>query len=338
MGQPAEDYAADRVPAFGNNRRFWTTMAAVFLSLVVLGEVWARSMGVTPMPNDTPGSWALTREDVQPEDVVIIGTSRGQRAIDPAVLQRYTDLRVVSLARTSTGVLPIVRHMAEDETFVGTLIIDIHPNHWQYAGERLTGNINAAGLLAAHRNRASSLPAEAWLARQLQRRVAIFSPEFDPIGIVRALVGMRPSPGHNHLRFTERRFVEFVPEHFDEARHDRIQARKNQRLAEMPVAQAQGIADAAAELLEPVETLRQRGVRVVFVRTPSSKFSRERENHRVPRELVYDTLAETVGGEWFHFEDAVFDPELNCPDGSHLDTPSAHVFTAWLAETVFGNE
>ncbi len=336
MGVPERQYASDRVPEFGDNRRFVVAFVALFLLICVLGEVWARSMGVVPMVNDTPSSWSLMRASVEPEDVVIVGTSRGQRAIDPALLEDFTDgRRVVQLARSGTGVLPVLEHFAEDESFRGMLIVDIHPNHWQYPGERLPGNLNGRALVGAYTNRASSLSLEMWLASILSRRLAILSPEFTPDGIVRAIGKIDPIPGQDILRFTERRFVEFDTRWFDEEEHDRRQAKKNENLAESAVADPDSVREAAGELRRATERLRERGVRVVFVRTPSSKFSRERENHRVPREVVYEALVNEVGGEWFHFEDVEFDPELNCPDGSHLDTPSAHRFTAWLGQTLF---
>lgn len=337
MSDASRQNATERAPDFADNRRFWIGLLAAFVLLCILGEVWARSLGVEPMLNDTPSSWALMRESVGPDDVVVVGTSRGQRGIDPAVLQEYAgDRRVVLLARTGTGALPVVEHLAEDETFRGTVIVDIHPNHWQYSGSRLAGNLNGWALIAAYENRAASLPLEMTISRWFQRRVAILSPEFTIDGIVRAIGRIDPVPGRNHLRFTERRFVEHDGRWFDEVAHDRLQARKNENLAESAVADRNRVAEAAAELRAPVEALRQRGVRVVFVRTPSSKHSRERENHRVPRNIVFDTLVEEVGGEWLHFEDATFEPTLVCPDGSHLDTASAHVFTRWLGEVVFG--
>lgn len=338
MGVENRQYASDRVPEFGDNRRFVVAFVAVFLVICILGEVWARNMGVVPMVNDTPSSWALMRDSVEPEDIVIIGTSRGQRAMDPAVLDDFTaGQRVVQLARSGTGVLPVLEHFAEDESFRGTLIVDIHPNHWQYPGERLPGNLNGRALVGAYTNRASSLALEMWLGGILSRRLAILSPEFTPDGIVRAIGQIEPIPGQDILRFTERRFVEFDTRWFDEEEHDLRQARKNENLAESAVADPASVREAALELSTPTELLRERGVRVIFVRTPSSKHSRERENHRVPREIVYDVLVAEVGGEWLHFEDVEFDPELNCPDGSHLDAPSAHRFTAWLGETLFGS-
>jgi hypothetical protein len=336
----ASDYAAHRVPPLRAPRGFWVALVLGFAVLFGAGERWARELGVAPMVNDTPSSWSLMRSAVGPRDVVVVGTSRAQRGIDPAVLAEYTGgTPVVQLARSSSGALPILEELAADESFVGTVIVDILPNHWRLLPDAVDGNLNARALLEAHGNRAVSLPIEDALRRFFARRLAVASPDFSVAGIARALAGVPPIPGQNPLRFTERRFVELDARWFDAETALRRQQRANRNLAESAVADPEVVRAAAAPLREATERLRARGARVAFVTLPVTGLVLEREAHQVPRALVFDTLAAEVGGEWLHWQDAVaaglLDDALVCPDGSHLDTDSAHRVTRWLGRALF---
>ena len=85
-----------------------------------------------------------------------------------------------------------------------------------------------------------------------------------------------------------------------------------------------------------VERLRARGVKVVFIRCPSSGTLREMETTYSPRAGFYDRILAATGAPGIHFEDY---PELagfDCPEWSHLTADDALIFTERLMPILEG--
>ena len=79
-----------------------------------------------------------------------------------------------------------------------------------------------------------------------------------------------------------------------------------------------------------VDTLRNRGAKVVWVRPPSTGTLREIEHKFSPRPGFWDRMLQATGAPGIHFEDH---PELSgfdCPEWSHLTAEDAVRFTEAL--------
>jgi hypothetical protein len=85
-----------------------------------------------------------------------------------------------------------------------------------------------------------------------------------------------------------------------------------------------------ARAVAAVAKLRARGVRVVFVRAPSSGEVLEGERRRYPREKTWDLLLARTGAPGIHFEDHPDMQELRLPEWSHLAGADADRWTAAL--------
>lgn len=83
-----------------------------------------------------------------------------------------------------------------------------------------------------------------------------------------------------------------------------------------------------------VDKIKARGGDVVFVRTPSSGWFWEGEQHGFPREKYWDRILSTTGCKGFHFTDYPETDHYECPELSHLSPADAVLYTKHLASTL----
>jgi len=82
--------------------------------------------------------------------------------------------------------------------------------------------------------------------------------------------------------------------------------------------------------VKAVAKLRARGVRVLFVRAPSTGPYLEYDNRLFPRASSWDVLLKKSGAPGIHFEDYPELQGLEQPEWSHLAHADANKFTAAL--------
>jgi len=127
-----------RVPS-GPWVRTW--LLALLLIFLVLGtlEVFWRTNDFKPSIQDGIGLWCQIRRRVRNADstcVAILGDSRTQLAIDPQILaEEYGGNAILMLAKPTTSPLPLIRHLARDTSFRGTILCGVNPTYF-FNGER----------------------------------------------------------------------------------------------------------------------------------------------------------------------------------------------------------
>lgn len=94
---------------------------------VAAWEIHARRSGYVPTLNDTADLWAEARTTVEPDSVVLIGTSRMLFDIDLDVLERDLGQRPVQLAIVGSSPFPILADLAAEKSFRGTVVLDVVP-------------------------------------------------------------------------------------------------------------------------------------------------------------------------------------------------------------------
>ena len=109
----------------------WRGIAVVVVLIVIAAaaawESYARSIGYGPTLNDNEDLWAQTRRRVTPEALVIIGDSRAWFDLDLDELEKGLGKRPVQLAAGGTCAFPMLRDLANDERFHGTIICSVVP-------------------------------------------------------------------------------------------------------------------------------------------------------------------------------------------------------------------
>jgi hypothetical protein len=105
-------------------------LAAVVLLSVAATAAWelrARAAGYKPTLNDTADLWSEMRGTVKPDSIVLLGTSRTLFDMDLDVLERGLGQRPKQLALVGSSPFPILADLAADESFHGTVVLDVVP-------------------------------------------------------------------------------------------------------------------------------------------------------------------------------------------------------------------
>lgn len=321
-------------------------VVALTLTATVAWELRVRSLGYAPSINDTPDLWAEKRAQVKPDSLVLIGTSRMLFDIDLHEVEKAFGQRPIQLSLAGSSPFPVLEHLAKDESFRGTLILDIVPAMFLApAGPPMEVSQKAL------QRYDSWTYAQRWsheLGVQLERRLAFLRNEDLTLGQLLA-----------QIEFPERasfRAPPAIPPYFYTLDRDRrarmtpeaatIGHPLQQRVvngwlplftpppppsfvppAEFQAMIAQAIEARFGETVKLVDAIRARGGKVVFVRLPVQGPLVEREEMLAPLAHTWERLVRENGVAAINFADH---PELSdfvLPEWSHLSAPDSVEFT-----------
>lgn len=312
-------------------------LAVVVVALGLFGwESYWRSREFGSYVVDDHALWALERQrasDLGREAIVLVGTSRMQMAIHRESLAEATGWPpAVQLAVVRGPTVPILRHLAEDSSFRGTVIAEVNPILFF-----------------------ASTPA---IDRDFSEYLETFD-EFRPIDEFERrlrkffeanLVTLQPGLSASRRWRTWRLGRPLLPGYGDEMTPDRyrygnylhyygldaankiigqLQAKARPRIL--------GPKDLAARLRdveEMVATIRSRGGDVIFVRLPAAHHSLRFELSRFPRRQHWDVFADEIDAVAIHYGDYPGLSQVVPADGDHFDKAQAVIFTRALADVL----
>lgn len=329
--------------------RLLTAVALLTTTAVAGWELWARQAGYGPTLDDTPDLWAEQRASLEPDSLVLIGTSRMLFDIDLDLLEQGLGRRPVQLSIVGSSPYPILADLAADEHFRGTVLLDIVPMMFLAPG----GMAIEASERALHRYQNWNY-AQRWshhLGVALEHHLAFINQEDLKLA---KLLERLPIPDRADAKVLPR-----LPPYFyslDRRRRARMVA----EAAEVGSPLQQEITDAwlrlfalaapppgmppeqfqqmMARMTEPryaataehIRRIRERGGRVVFLRLPVTGPLVEFEEQVTPRAATWDRLVRENGVPAIHFAEH---PELRafeCPEWSHLSAEDSVEFTRRL--------
>ena len=325
-----------------------TVIVAVLIA-VAAWEIYCRSLGYEPTLNDTGDLWAEARRHVQPESIVIIGDSRAWFDLDLDELERGLGKRPVQLAQAGSCAYPVLKDLADDAHFHGTIICSIVP--------RLYFAPPGAPPMEASQKAVQRYHGQTWaqrasheLSKPIERSFAFLKQ--DDLTL-EALLKRLPIPNRPYAQVPPRHPPYFCS--IDGERRARmveqcarpgwLQTRvKNGWIAlftpppppsyESPEAFMSKIGKAIegryVDTKASIDKLRGRGGRIVFVRLPVTNELKKLEDQQTPRARTWDPLLKQTNSPGIYFEDY---PELagfNCPEWSHLSAGDSVEFTKRL--------
>ena len=310
-------------------RRTWLLAALLVVALLGSYELYWRSRGFVPAISDDADLWGLARSRVRAEDpgeVVLVGASRLQLGIDPALFAEVYGRKPVQLSVDGSSCIPVLQDLSLDEHFRGLVICEVSP--WTF----FTGLDPVAGKQAEYvrhyEQRSASASIEQILRGWVQLHLVLRLPDVTINRMLGSLFNGKPlRPGS---------YIVTLPDRSRRADYTQIDTADLSRYREDRTRQA-GYGIAADQFHRDLETLeamvariQQRGGRVVFLVMPTSGSVRQIEESRLPRARYWDVLAARTRAVTIHFAD---DPSLQfeCPEGSHLDYRDAREFTKALA-------
>jgi hypothetical protein len=323
-----------RLPA-GPWARIWSI--ALLVAVVILGscELFWRSRGFRPSVTDDGNLWCLARAKVKPDDprqFVIIGGSRAQLGIDPAVFGQGFDGRpAVQLAVDGSSCLPVLRDLADDPTFRGIILCDVTPGPF-FHGINVNANPQAEYVEQFNKQTFAGR-FEYRLRAILQMFLVLRLPDVAPTASnLQAWLsdGVLPQPSNIAVKMDRSK-----PTDFSRMELPREIAFRNSRERLLPPGLPPDRLSADMDLLNSmVQKIESRHGKVIFILMPVSGFVRQQEEALYPRTLYWDVLASRTKTLTINFTDYPSLAAFTCPEGSHLDAHDMAPFTRALATII----
>ena len=317
----------------------------LFLVLMTLWEWHWRDFGNAPSYRNSDGAWAEQRRRINQGEggaTVLIGASRTLFDVQLDEWQQVTGERPIQLALEGTSPVPVLEDLAADADFTGKLVVDLSTNNIFFGMDGIR-----AETVGYYHKQSPSQRSGHWLSQQLLEPYFAFDdPDFALAKVLRrqsfwpARERLPPAPQVRKLAVSGRdrdthmwRKVETDPAYRqvvqDIWRH--IVKRPPPPMADTPDKARQVREKQIDRIVAATDKLRARGVRVVFLRPPSTGPWYELEQRVIPRHETWDVVLRRARAPGVHFEDHAQLQGLDLPEWSHLSHADAKRFTVALA-------
>jgi hypothetical protein len=268
---------------------------------------------------------------------VVISDSRLFFDLQLPVWEKLDGKRPIQLGLEGTTALIFLEDLAEDPKFTGRLLVGIAPQVF------FGGHGYRAGALKYFKRESPSQRIGQWLSVHLiEPRFAFYDPDF-ALETVLERQAWPERPGRTwrmevrKLAVTEADRNTYMWDKVENDPDYRALMREIwlRDLApgddDPPPAKEQENAMKQIErAVKAVHTLQARGVKVLFVRSPSTGPYLEYDNRHFPRKTSWDVLLARSGAPGIHFEDYRELQGLEQPEWSHLSHAAADEYTASL--------
>jgi hypothetical protein len=353
-GHYARVTAADRpgvaqpVPVREVPKQPWggVCFGALLVFAVLLGgwESYWRAFGVVPATRNSDGLWAMQRRRIDNGEgaaTVAIGASRMYFDLQLDVWEKLDGRRPIQLAFEGTTPVPFLENLAADPKFTGRLLIGVAPELF------FSGFAYRGAALKYYLNETPSQRIGQWLSMHLiEPFFAFYDDDFALDTVLKRQAWPDRAGKHEHLDVRKLSVsaadrnthlwekVENDPDYKALARKIWLQDFEPSEDDPSPEKLRQLIEEQINRAVQAVVTLRARGVKVLFVRPPSTGPYLDFDNKLFPRAKTWDVLLARSGAQGIHFEDYPQLQGLELPEWSHLAHADADRFTAALYKII----
>jgi hypothetical protein len=322
---------------------------AVLVALVVFAialagwEAYWRAWGAEPAIRNSPGLWAMQRGRIdhgEGNKTVIIGSSRMLFDVQLHVWERVGGERPIQLAIEGTSPLPVMEQLADDPNFTGRLVIGVAPDLF------FTGFTYMADKFELYPKETPSERVAQWLSMTLlEPWLAFYDDDFALIKVLKR----QPWPARDgvpsflNVRKLSVSQADRNTHMWRKVENDPEYARLCQRIWAQDFGDTpfdsetvlhKKIAEQIDRAAKAAAKLRARGVKLVFVRAPTTAGYLAYENRWFPRSTTWNVLLEKTRVPGIHFEDHPEMQGLRIPEWSHLAAADAEKYTAALQPLV----
>jgi hypothetical protein len=308
--------------------QIWVLAIMLFFLVIVLFEGTYRYKGYQPSVRDDSSLWSLNRMALKAHDknaIALIGSSRTECDIQLDEFQAVYGVKPVQLAIISSSPVPVLKHFAEDENFVGTIICEVSPTMF-YSGKFLNSPNRYVSKYHSFKNSPFASYDKKFVA-SIQNHVTALSSQLQLEDFLLAVLKQKwPHATNNYRPDRNRQY------------HKNI-TRKRKPDVDIPETPAyyQPITPEAEKIINDsasyVASIRKRGGEVVFAYYNCRGGAKHTEIFNYPDVVYWDTLIRKTGAKSIHSAKhprlAEFIPDH---DHSHLDYKQAQIFTKIFAE------
>jgi len=316
----------------------------LFAVLIAGWEYYWRAFGVTPATRNSDGLWAMQRRRIDNGEgnaTVLVGSSRMYFDLQLDVWEKLDGARPIQLAFEGTSPVPFLENLAADPKFTGRLLIGVAPELF------FSGYAYRGAALKYYEKESPSQRVGQWLSMHLiEPYFAFYDDDFALATVLKrqnwpprdgktehlSVRKLSVSAADRHTHLWEK--VENDPDYKALARKIWLQDFQPSDDDPPPEKLKQMLAEQIDRAVKAVITLRERGVKVLFVRPPSTGPYLEYDNKLFPRAQSWDVLLAKSGVPGIHFEDYPELQGLELPEWSHLTHADAEKFTAALHKII----
>jgi hypothetical protein len=315
------------------------------VSFTLCYEFYWRSRGFSTTYNDDKILWTTARKEVYNDDnkaTVFIGSSRVKFDLDIPTWEKLTGEKAIQLAFVATSPRPVLRHLAEDESFKGKLIIDMMEPAFFSPRTFLTEK-SAIESITYFQNETPAQKASAILNYKLESNFVVL--EEGKFGLNNLLTNLQIPCRPGVFSFPD--FPqEFAVSNFNRQTYmtpmflaDPVLIKKQTEnwtklgaLDKTPGIKGEALEAVFNEVKAAVDKIRARGGSVVFIRPPSNGGYLETENFVYPRKEYWDAMLAYIDVQGIHYRDYAETANFVCPEWSHLTPEDAIMYTTHLVK------
>lgn len=319
-------------------------MLIIVLSFFVWREINLRNQGIKISYDDGESLWADKRAMVyEPADkaTVFIGSSRNKFDLDIRTWQQLTGDHAIQLAIEGNSPLPILDDLATDKNFKGKLVIDVTEGLFFSTAPN---NIMEPEKRIAYYKKQTPAQRFGFLVNHFLEGKLVFLDK-NHLSLAAMLEGLPIPKRKGVFALPNPCPMDFNPSSFERQNIMTERFEKDTTLQKQvtglwdfyrsiskdPPPNPAKIDSIIATIHKDIDKIKQRGGRVIFVRTPSSGPYWQGEQKGFPRAMYWENLLIATGVSGIHFKDYPAIDHFVCPEFSHLKQGDAIVFTQNLA-------
>jgi hypothetical protein len=321
-------------------------LGAVLLFALLVGgwEAYWRAYGAKPGFANSFGLWAIQRRRIDHGEgsaTVVISDSRLFFDLQLPVWEKLDGKRPIQLGLEGTTALIFLEDLAADPKFTGRLLVGVAPQVF------FGGHGYRAGALKYFKKESPSQRTGQWLSMHLIEPVFAFYNDDFALDTVLRRQPWPARPGR-HWGMSVRKLsvteadrnthmwgkVEIDPDYRALMREIWLRDLAPSDDDPPPAKQQENAMKQVERAVKAVHTLQARGVKVLFVRSPSNGPYLEYDDRNFPRKTTWDVLLARSGAPGIHFEDYPELQGLEQPEWSHLSHAAAEQYTASLYKII----
>ena len=346
----------ERLPK-GNWFTTWTIVGLLFITFIFITEYHIRNKGFKPSVVDSVQLWSTQRYNASSlgeNAIILVGASRIQLDIDLDSLREFSRLTPVQLAIDGTSYIPVLEHLANDSSIVGTIIVSVNaynigkgkPEHKSSQWVKHY-NLNKNNKIEPYKKINNSI--KAYFNNTLVTRLEGAKPS----KVISSLFFIQNSYG-NYLTTEKNRsrsgdyskvqmphfYANRVQRHCGQRKFDKKISTFNDfftlyqnYISTIKPSGAKNFFPNLDYLLLLTKKIEERGGNVIFVRFPTDRLPWDFDNAKYPKNIFWDEI-EKRHYKSIHFKDYPEMSKFYLKDGSHLDFRDKKEFTKGLMSVI----
>ena len=319
------------------DRRWLSAWIAALAACALLagGYEWLlRDRGYLLTVQDDADLWSMQLDRVRndPRAIALLGASRIEFGIDPAVLSTELGGRPVAMLAVN-GAYPLaaLRALADDPSFTGLAIVGIDSRGLQ----RRHWDMQQGYFDHYHRRWTTARRIHRELLTLLQEHLIFVRSAFSLTNIVQRWIAGEGPPMNDHVvvRADRAGFIDYHRPDLPGIRASRVAALARYYRDEPPDDPATWLANLAT-VSTWIEKIQRRGGWVVLLREPAAGESLALDEANFPRDRYWDVYARRSPATMIDFRDVPEMTDFVLPDTSHIDQADVPRLTTALADVL----